>query len=136
MIDRKKLGYRISDLIRQSGKKQGEIAHDLGADESSVSQWVNGKWTPKLECLYKIARYFGTTLDALLGGVRGMIELKPCPFCGGKAQYNFDMQLEPIGVFCPACHVVVRFARIKPMGKRTAGSVMDEIAEAWNRRTE
>ena len=49
MINRTKLGYRISDLIRQSGKKQGEIAHDLGADESSVSQWVNGKWTPKLE---------------------------------------------------------------------------------------
>ena len=65
-----------------------------------------------------------------------MIELKPCPFCGSAVNYNFDMALEPIGVFCAKCHAVVRFTKIKPMGKRTAGSVMDDIAEAWNRRDE
>ena len=64
-----------------------------------------------------------------------MSELKPCPFCGNAVNYNFDMALEPIGVFCPKCHAVVRFTKIKPMGKRTAGNVMDDIAEAWDRRT-
>ena len=64
-----------------------------------------------------------------------MSELKPCPFCGGKVQYNIDLWLEPIGVFCPACHAVIRFTRIR-MGNRTAGAAMDEIKDAWNRRTE
>lgn len=66
-----------------------------------------------------------------------MSELKPCPFCGSAVNYNFDMEFEPIGVFCPKCHASVRFTRIRPMVKnRTAGNVMDDITEAWNRRDE
>ena len=50
-----------------------------------------------------------------------MPELKPCPFCDGKAAtfwgYSYD-------VYCTSCH-----ARISLDG-------MEDTIEAWNRRTE
>jgi hypothetical protein len=64
-----------------------------------------------------------------------MSELKPCPFCGGKATINFDAQLEPFGIWCPGCHMLVKFTKVKPVGKNEKfGRCMDDIAEAWNRR--
>lgn len=68
MINRKKLGYRLSALVADTGKPQSEVAKGIGAQESSLSLWINGHWTPSLESMYKIAHYFGTTVDALLDG--------------------------------------------------------------------
>ena len=68
MINRKKLGYRLSSLVAGTGRKQCEIASDIGVQESSLSQWINGHWVPSVECLYKFAHYFGKTIDELLEG--------------------------------------------------------------------
>lgn len=68
MINKRKLGYRLSALVAGTGKPQGEVAKGIGAQESSLSLWINGHWTPSLESMYKIAKYFGTTVDALLDG--------------------------------------------------------------------
>ena len=68
MINKRKLGYRLSALVAGTGRKQCEIASDIGVQESSLSLWINGHWTPSLESMYKIAKYFGTTVDALLEG--------------------------------------------------------------------
>ena len=68
MINKRKLGYRLSSLVAGTGRKQCEIASDIGAQESSLSLWINGHWTPSLESMYKIAKYFGTTVDELLEG--------------------------------------------------------------------
>ena len=68
MINRKKLGYRINDLVYNSGKNQREIAQELKVPESSVSLWVNGGQVPSLESMCKISKYFGTTVDAILDG--------------------------------------------------------------------
>lgn len=61
--------------------------------------------------------------------------LKPCPFCGGKAKINYlppfvhpktgRKGIERRQVYCDNCGVV------------TAGMVSEEAAiEAWNRRAE
>lgn len=68
MINKKKLGYRLSNLVSSTEKKQSELAEGIGVQESSLSQWINGHWVPSLESMYKIAKYFGTTVDALLDG--------------------------------------------------------------------
>ena len=68
MINRKKLGYRLSSLVAGTGKPQGEVAKGIGAQESSLSLWINGHWVPSVECLYKFAHYFGKTIDELLEG--------------------------------------------------------------------
>ena len=55
MINKRKLGYRLSALVADTGKPQGEVAKGIGAQESSLSLWINGHWTPSLESMYKIA---------------------------------------------------------------------------------
>lgn len=49
--------------------------------------------------------------------------LKPCPFCGGEADYHIH---ERIGVECLACGA----------GFATVFGSREEAAEAWNRRAE
>ncbi len=62
------------------------------------------------------------------------IELKPCPFCGGKADFNYNAELDPDGIRCMKCRVVLRFMRIRHMPKATFGETMVKMAEVWNRR--
>lgn len=63
-------------------------------------------------------------------------ELKPCPFCGGtKAYIVHNIEMEPDGIVCPMCHIVVRFPRIKVRGGERFEVAMSKMADAWNRRT-
>lgn len=67
---------------------------------------------------------------------RGMkmndLELKPCPFCGGRVDYWHDIELNPVGVQCHTCKMFVRMSGMK-QGK-VFGDTMARIAERWNRR--
>lgn len=64
-----------------------------------------------------------------------MVDLKACPFCGCKVDYAYNLELEPYGVHCPRCHMVVRFSRVKPVMKgEIYERVMSDIATRWNRR--
>lgn len=64
-----------------------------------------------------------------------MFELKPCPFCGGKVDYQYDGAFEISGIRCSQCHSMTKFYRIpKPKKSETYGESMDKWAECWNRR--
>lgn len=63
-----------------------------------------------------------------------MIDLKPCPHCGGRVRFNHNAELLPDGIFCPNCHMLVRFTTIQADRKDKFEVVMDRIAGAWNRR--
>lgn len=54
-----------------------------------------------------------------------MTELKPCPFCGGKAV--LEKMGYPHHVFCPDCS-----ARITGRGFDTAGE--EDAIKKWNKR--
>lgn len=58
-------------------------------------------------------------------------ELKPCPFCGGKAK--FSLYYGSLKVVCIGCG-----ARTKPRGERGTDkeSVFRIVGEAWNRRAD
>jgi len=64
-------------------------------------------------------------------------ELKPCPFCGGHVDYEYNLDLEPWGVGCRSCKYVVKYYGI-PKTKRavTFGEIQNVMAEKWNRRTQ
>ena len=57
-----------------------------------------------------------------------MAELKPCPFCGGRAFIDRFMQpKEEYRIMCTNCSA--RFGRYAGLNKK-------EAIEAWNRRAE
>ena len=63
-------------------------------------------------------------------------KLKPCPFCGNDLSYfTHNLDLEPDGITCQRCHIVVRFSRISVKGGEKFEVAMNKMAEVWNRRT-
>lgn len=63
------------------------------------------------------------------------IKLKPCPFCGESKAYNvYNIEMEPDGIACPTCHIVIRFPRIKVRGGEKFEIAINKMAEVWNRR--
>ena len=63
-----------------------------------------------------------------------MDELKPCPFCGNEVDFNYNLGLEPDGITCRRCFMIVRFSRIRVKNGEKFEVAMNKMADAWNRR--
>lgn len=63
-----------------------------------------------------------------------MDNLKRCPFCGGEPYFVYNIEMEPDGIRCSNCHIVIRFPRIKVKGGEKFEVAMGKMAEIWNRR--
>jgi transcriptional regulator with XRE-family HTH domain len=61
------LGDKISELLKESGMTQRELASRIGSTEMTVSRYVRNERQPKAEILSKIAEALNTTTDYLLG---------------------------------------------------------------------
>jgi len=62
-----KIKLKISDLRKQKGIGQQELATVLGVSFQSVSKWETGATMPDISLLPGIAEYFNVTVDELLG---------------------------------------------------------------------
>ena len=51
-----------------AGMLQEEVAAAVGVDRSAVAHWESGRTVPRTEKLLKLARLYGCTVEALLGG--------------------------------------------------------------------
>ena len=60
-------GDRITQLRKQIGMKQSELADTLGVTRNQVSKYENGYANPTLESLHQMCDLFNTTADYLLG---------------------------------------------------------------------
>ena len=60
--------------------------------------------------------------------VQIMIELKSCPFCGGKARLFVS---NGVRVLCPKCGATTR---ILVDGERVETNAVENVIKAWNRR--
>ena len=58
---------RIRDLREDSDKKQIELAKYLNIDQSTYSDYENGKINIPIEQLIKIAGFYNVSLDYLVG---------------------------------------------------------------------
>lgn len=56
---------RISYLAKKHDKSLKEVAEDLGLSRNAIYQWKTS--SPKADTLDKVADYFNTTTDYLLG---------------------------------------------------------------------
>ena len=63
-----------------------------------------------------------------------MIDLKPCPFCGRKATFNYNIEFEPNGIRCDFCHYFITYPRLSVRKGERFEECMNRMAEMWNRR--
>lgn len=61
------LGERLSQLIRDSGLEQKQVAETLGIKKTTFNGYVKNTREPKLETLMLIADYFNVSVDYLTG---------------------------------------------------------------------
>jgi len=58
---------RLKDLREDSDIKQAELAEYLNIKQNTYSQYENGKREIPISLLWKLADYYGTTIDYLVG---------------------------------------------------------------------
>lgn len=60
--------YKIYCRLRDAkGVKDADVARETKIIKSTFTDWKNGRSTPKIDKLQKIADYFGVTTDYLMG---------------------------------------------------------------------
>lgn len=60
-----------------------------------------------------------------------MTDLKPCPFCGGKAYLFVN---DGVRVICPKCGATTKCLVDAMTSKGVSGNATKAVIEAWNRR--
>ena len=56
---------RIEDIRKQRSIRQEELAKALGVSRQTVSSLENGRYNPSILLAYKIARFFGMTIEEI-----------------------------------------------------------------------
>lgn len=69
-MDSLKIHEQIAFLRREKGTTQEELARALGVTNQAVSKWESGQCCPDIQLLPSLAKYFGVTVDELLGCAR------------------------------------------------------------------
>ena len=54
---------RIEEIRKERGIKQEEFANSMGVSRQTISSLENGRYNPSIMLAYKIARYFGMTIE-------------------------------------------------------------------------
>ena len=54
---------RIEQIRKQRGILQEEFAKTLGVSRQTISSLENGRYNPSIMLAYKIAKYFGMTIE-------------------------------------------------------------------------
>jgi transcriptional regulator with XRE-family HTH domain len=60
------LGERVKQLRKEAGWSQAELGEKVGTDSQRISRYENGRITPSLEAIVRIAEVFDISLDYLL----------------------------------------------------------------------
>ena len=66
MLDKEKIGKRISFFRKEKGITQKELAEFLHISYQAVSKWESGKSLPTVEMLYEISNLLSVSIDTLL----------------------------------------------------------------------
>ncbi len=58
---------RLFDLMAEKKVTQQQLSQATGISQGNISDWKNGRSSPKADALIKIANYFHVSTDYLLG---------------------------------------------------------------------
>ena len=53
----------LERLMKEKGVKASELAKETGIPSSVFTDWKKGRYTPKADKLYVLARYFGVPME-------------------------------------------------------------------------
>lgn len=62
-----KFPEKLKELREEKGVSQMQLARSLGVSQSAIAKWELGKTEPTASALISLSRYFGETVDYLLG---------------------------------------------------------------------
>ena len=54
---------RIEEIRKEKGIRQEELAKIMGVSRQTISSLETGKYNPSIFLAYKIAKYFGMTIE-------------------------------------------------------------------------
>ena len=54
---------RIEELRNEKGIRQEELARELGVSRQTISSLENGRYNPSILLAYKVAVFFGLTIE-------------------------------------------------------------------------
>jgi len=54
---------RIEEIRKERGVLQDELAKAMGVSRQTISSLENGRYNPSIMLAYKIAKYFGMTIE-------------------------------------------------------------------------
>jgi len=57
------LKNRVEEIRNAKGLRQEEFAKAMGVSRQTISSLENGRYNPSILLAYKIARYFGLTIE-------------------------------------------------------------------------
>jgi transcriptional regulator with XRE-family HTH domain len=60
------LGERIKQLRKEAGWSQGELAEKVGTDARQISRYENGRITPSLDVIVRVAEVLNVSVDHLV----------------------------------------------------------------------
>ncbi len=66
-FDSNKFSYILVSLMEENNMKQNVVAEKVGVTEVTISRYISGKRTPRLDIIIKIANLFKVSTDYLLG---------------------------------------------------------------------
>ena len=66
-FDSNKFSYTLVSLMEENNMKQNVVAEKVGVTEVTISRYISGKRTPRLDIIIKIANLFKVSTDYLLG---------------------------------------------------------------------
>ena len=54
---------RIEEIRKERGIRQEDFAKSMGVSRQTISSLENGRYNPSILLAYKIAKYFGMTME-------------------------------------------------------------------------
>ncbi|MCR4707451.1 MAG: helix-turn-helix transcriptional regulator [Clostridiales bacterium] len=54
---------RIEEMRKSKGIQQEEFAREMGVSRQTISSLENGRYNPSILLAYRIAKYFGSTIE-------------------------------------------------------------------------
>lgn len=61
------LGTILKKIRKEKGFTQKEVAEGIQVNQSLISGWENGTYSPTFLNIYKLCQFFGMTVDEILG---------------------------------------------------------------------